>query len=212
MDKKMKRRWGLFVVGALVWWGLAAGSVFADEKEASEETQGPGELSWAENKAELFQLKESDPQKFRQMMEERRARLRQEMQQLKETDPQKYEEVMARVRQERMERWSRMKEEDPERFQKIVERRKEHLQQRLEGLKETDPERYERLMQEKEKMVELRRTRREDPQAWHRYLEGDPDGEQSRSRHRQEWEGDLSGASETTGGSRARSATRGTRS
>jgi hypothetical protein len=212
MDKRMKRLSGLVVVGTLVWWGLAAGSVFADENKADKKIQGSGELSWAENKAELLQLKQSDPKKFRQMMEERRARLRQEMQQLKETEPQKYEEVMARVRQERMERWERMKEEDPERFQKMVERRKKNLQQRLEGLKQTDPERYERLMQEKEKMMESRRTRGEDPQAWHRYLEGDSDGEQVRSRHRQEWEGDLSGTSGTTGGSRAHSATRGTRS
>ena len=66
---------------------------------AEEEAQ-PG-YSREERVERLRRLKTEDPEKFRQIMQEKQAKLRERLEYLKKNDPEKYRQVTAKLKERR---------------------------------------------------------------------------------------------------------------
>src|SRR3989338_1490888 len=65
---------------------------------------------------ELKKLKQENPEKFRELIKERKGKIKEKLQELKERDPEKYEEVRERAFEKRRAKLEELKRENPEKF------------------------------------------------------------------------------------------------
>ncbi|MDD5019407.1 MAG: hypothetical protein PHH75_04185 [Candidatus Omnitrophica bacterium] len=175
----MNRDIGRSIAGCVGILVLAAGCAglfsvrpaFARETEATVSSQQRRVRDVRERAA---RLRQQDPEKFRQAVQQRRQALHQRLQYLKETDPEKYRQAVAKIRQIKLARLQHLKKEDPDKFNEIVDQRRGHVEERLARLKQTDPEKYEKAMAFKKKLERLHEMRRDDPEAFGRFLQDHP--------------------------------------
>lgn len=110
-----------------------------------------------QRRKKLERLKQENPEKFRELMDQR-------LEKLKERDPEKYARMKEKMqqRQKNQRNWRQMRRKDPEKFQA---RMKEHL----EKLKEEDPEKYEQVMKRLQQAGKRRRSEqgsKDTPPGW----------------------------------------------
>lgn len=122
----MKTRLMLALTAAAFLAGAA--TAFAEEGKKSPR--------WGGKRPLLEKMKETDPEKYKELME------------LKEKDPKAFEEKMQEVRQAWLEK---LKTENPEKYEEIMKQVKAKLDARLEKLKAQNPELYKELQELREK-------------------------------------------------------------
>jgi len=99
------------------------------------------------SREELMKLKQENPEKFKQIIAERRQRIKERLEYLKQTDPERYKSIREKIRERRRQRLEKLKNENPEKYKEVMERHKQRMEDRLQKLKAEDPQKYERLMQ-----------------------------------------------------------------
>ena len=131
---------GVLTVG--LFSGFPAGSAFAGEGTTSEWDATFKNLGHQEKVAYLKKLKAENPEEFRELMDERKAKIKEKMAELKEKDPEKFEQFKRKLVHKRRERLERLRTEDPERFQEVMQNKIAKLKE----LKEQNPERYNEIL------------------------------------------------------------------
>jgi hypothetical protein len=161
MDKKAGKgvKYFLLGVGAVIFLMACAGGVFAE-----------GEGTFAERKAELLKLKQENPEKFKEVIQEKRAAIKERLEHLKETDPERYQALMQKIKEKKLERLQKLRKENPKEFKRLVEARKEKFQDRLKVLKEKDPKKYQKIMALKQELPKLKEMRKNNPEEFKAYL------------------------------------------
>lgn len=150
-----------------------------------------GHKGW--DKEEFLKLKQEDPQKFEELMQQRQEKLKERLAYLKDSDPERYHRVMRRLRGQRFARLEGLKESDPQKFKELMSQRRKSMQGCLEALKKEDPQKYEQIMQHKKKLEELRGLGEKDTQAFQEYLKEHP-RHQNRFEGPWEWQQEESGS------------------
>lgn len=141
------------IVGMVIGPGglLAQDEVGADPVEVVSQTPaGPAASQVVEEAQRLRQLKQQDPEAFRQAVQEKKAALRERMANLKETNPEAFKRMKHQLLQQQRRKLAHLKEQNPEKFQEVMERRRAHLEQKLEDVKTNNPERYAEIMEHRE--------------------------------------------------------------
>jgi len=139
--------------------GQAGGTpvALAEDTTPSTQASATGEKPHKEKWAELRKLKEENPEKFKQLVEERKAKLKEKLETLKKENPEKYEELKEKIKHRRQERLQRLREENPEKFREVMENKRK----KLEELKATDPQKYEQVLKNHPRLAEKMEHRRE---------------------------------------------------
>ena len=110
----------------------------------------------------LRQLKQENPEAFRQEVQERKAQLRERLVRLKETNPEAFQRVQSRFQEQRKavmgRRLQELKARNPERYDALMQRRGASRKQRLQQFQQKHPEAFERFQQHHPEW----RARRED--------------------------------------------------
>lgn len=109
-------------------------------------------------KKRLAYLKKNNPEKFKALMQQRRINQKKHLKHLRRTNPEKFKEVVERKRNILENRLQKIKENNPEKFKEIVQKRKANQSRRLQHLKKTNPEKYKKVLKK------------------HHYLKGNPPG------------------------------------
>jgi DNA-directed RNA polymerase specialized sigma24 family protein len=133
-----------------------------------------GEHKGWEKKEDLLKLKQENPEKFKEVIQQKRERIEKRMEYLKQNDPEKYQQIMQKIRERNKERLEELRKENPEKFKEVMQKRKEALGERLERLKVENPERYQQIVQRHKKIQELRHLKKEDPGKFKQYLKEHP--------------------------------------
>lgn len=183
----MKRKTNVVLAWAVILvLSILPGFSFAQDQvppgiSKQEEMPGKGlRKGWQEgkhkgwDKEKLLKLKTEDPEKFQEVVKEKREHLKERLKYLKENNPQKHQEIMQKIRRHHMARMQNLRSENPEKFKEVIQRRKTAFQERLQKLKTENPERYAQIMQHRQHLQELKRLRKEDPEKFHEYLKNHP--------------------------------------
>lgn len=128
--------------------------------------------SW--DKEKMLKLKAEDPEKFAELVNQRRTKIKERLEKLKEEDPERYKRLRQQMHLRRQRKMRRLKEEDPEKFAQVMKARKERFQERLEKLKTEDPQKYDEITKHLEEMEGLRNLRKENQARIEEYLKGHP--------------------------------------
>ena len=92
---------------------------------------------------QLKQLKESDPQAYRDFINQKREKVRERYGQLKEQGPEKMGRFMNRHKKRRWERLRKMKEDNPEQFEEFLNRRMSRFSEKAKQ----NPERFNAMLE-----------------------------------------------------------------
>jgi hypothetical protein len=178
MDKKVGKGVKKVLLGAVisVFLMVCARGVFAEGERGHADAKAPGrdKGGFSERKTELLKLKQENPEKFKEAMQEKRASIKERLKHLKETDPERYQALTQRIREKKLDRLQKLRKENPEEFKRLVEARKEKFQERLKVLKEKDPKEYQKIMALKQELPKLKEMRRNNPEEFKAYLEKHP--------------------------------------
>ena len=109
-------------------------------------------------KKRLAYLKKNNPEKFKALMQQRRINQKKHLEHLRRTNPEKFKEVVERKRNILENRLQKIKENNPHKYKEIVQKRKANRARRLQHLKKTNPEKYKAVLKK------------------HHYLKGNPPG------------------------------------
>lgn len=110
---------------------------------------------------ELLKLKNENPAKFKQVIEERRRQAKNKLEQIKQTDPERYQRVMEKVRDKRLQDLKKLKQENPEKFRELMEKRKEIALERLNKLRTENPDEFKGYLKNHPGLVERLRNIKE---------------------------------------------------
>jgi len=88
------------------------------------------------SREELKTLKEKDPEKFKEVISEKRQEIKKRLERLKQSDPEKYRAVKQKIKERRRERLEKLKTENPEKYKEVMERHKQRAKDRLEDTDE----------------------------------------------------------------------------
>ena len=78
------------------------------------------------SKDSLINLKQDDPQKFNEVMKQKRDHFKD----LRQSNPERYQKIMEQIRQRKEARLERIKQDNPERYNKIMEQHRARLDHR----------------------------------------------------------------------------------
>lgn len=96
---------------------------------------------------QLRQLRQQDPERFRQEVAARKEALRQQLRTLKQEHPEAFRQLMARIRDQRRRRLEELRTTDPERYRAVMQQRQTRVQERLQRLQQENPQRYDAVRQ-----------------------------------------------------------------
>ncbi len=125
------------------------------------------------NKEELDSIRtmrEQDPEKFQQFLQERREKVRQRLEQLRQSDPQAFKtQIQERTRQLNT-RINRLKEKNPDQKQHLFDQFNRYETQKLKALKTSRPDQFQRTIESRTRMLDqkLNRIKTMDPGRYER--------------------------------------------
>ena len=171
---------------------LNLGSVWAEEGSA--DTQGtpsgygkgekvgwrggdtPPGLAKKGQLEKLKKLKEEDPEKFKQVIENRKNKLKERLTYLKENNPEKFQALMKQRQANQKKKLKHLRRTDPEKFKEVVEKRRDILENRLEKIKENNPEKFKEIVQKRKanQAKRLQHLKKADPQRYKEVLKKHP--------------------------------------
>lgn len=187
---------------------LGLGSVRAEEGYIDTQRTPPGydkgkKVGWRgadvppglAKKTELKKLKklrEEDPEKFKQVMQNRKNKLKKRLTYLKKNNPKKFQAFMKQRRINQKKKLEYLRRTDPEKFKEVVQKRKAVLEDRLEKIKENNPQKYKKIVQKRKvnqarRLQHLKKTNPEKYRAVlkkHHYLKGNTRGKRGGSRRK----------------------------
>ena len=119
---------------------LSLGSARAEEGYTEAQSGSLGIAKRADLE-KLKKLREEDPARFKQVIQNRKEELKERLTYLKGNNPEKFQALMKqrRVNQEKV---GGLRRTDPEKFKEIVQKRKANRARHLQYLKNTDSEKY----------------------------------------------------------------------
>lgn len=131
----------ILFAGMVFFTGFATRGVYAEETASS---PADPDTSVRERMGYWKKLKEENPEKFRELAQNRKKQIKERMKGLKESDPARYERIKEKHLSRRHERLKKLKEENPEKFHSYMQDRRK----RLEKWKTENPERYENFLKD----------------------------------------------------------------
>ncbi len=91
---------------------------------------------------QLENLRQNNPQAYRQMIDQKKAALRQELQQMEGNRHSRFHQFVAQNQNHRLERLQNFREQHPEAFQRFMNNRME----RLQNMAEKNPQRFQNFL------------------------------------------------------------------
>lgn len=94
-------------------------------------------------KKELLQLRKTDKEKFKAILNEKLVAKKQELEALEKSDPEEFKLLIQKAKAKIRTRLAELKKSNPKKYEELKAKRREHLKKRLNYLKENDPKKYE---------------------------------------------------------------------
>lgn len=107
-------------------------------------------------------LEAKDPEKFRELVQQRKQEIRRRMLRLRAKDPTRFNALREELVRRRRERLRRLREENPEQFQQVMRRK----WNRFEEWKRKNPTPYQAFLRGHPRLAERIRTHEEKIRAW----------------------------------------------
>ena len=124
----------------------------------------------------LKKLKEENPEKFKQVMQNRKDKLKKRLAYLKENNPEKFKALMKQRQVNQEKKLEYLRRTNPEEFKQVVENRKNVLENRLQKMKENNPEKFKEIVQKRKtnQVRHLQHLKKTNPEKYKAFLKKNP--------------------------------------